>query len=78
MEGIDQPLAKGKNVHRKVESEGSWRQNSDLYSWGKTAGQVENRKQHEHEIINDTSTWKKSELEQLYIPPYVYDLLPNI
>jgi hypothetical protein len=25
-----QPLAKGKGVHREVEFEGSWRQNSDL------------------------------------------------
>ncbi|OZV92466.1 hypothetical protein CAY57_15790, partial [Heyndrickxia coagulans] len=27
--GSDQPLAKSKGVHREMESEGSWRQNSD-------------------------------------------------
>jgi len=43
--GSDQPLAKSKGVHCEVESEGSWRQNSDLRntniirrsSWGEIA-----------------------------------------
>ncbi|AWI11126.1 hypothetical protein CQJ30_02345 [Caldibacillus thermoamylovorans] len=67
--GSNQPLAKSKGVHREVESEGSWRQNSGLrntniirrISWGETAKQVKARKLPGHGSVNGAGIWKESE-----------------
>jgi len=65
----DQPLAKGKGVHREVESEGSRRQSSDPRNTnsirreilGKTATQVEAQKLHRSVSVNVAGTWNESE-----------------
>jgi hypothetical protein len=57
-------IAKGKGVHREVESEGSRRQSSDPRNtnsirrskWGKTAIQVKAQKLHGHESVNVAGT----------------------
>ncbi len=65
----DQPLAKGKGVHREVESEGSRRQSSDpsntnnirRKTWGETAQQVEAQKLHGRVSVNIAGEWNESE-----------------
>ncbi len=65
-----QPLAKSKGVHRKVESEGSWRQSSALRNtnlirhnrWDETATQVKVQRLHGHRGVNEAGTWSESGL----------------
>ncbi len=65
-----QPLAKSKGVHREVESEGSWRQNSAPRNtnlirhnrWDETAKQVEVRRLHRHRNVNEAGIWSESGL----------------
>lgn len=65
-----QPLAKGKGVHREVESEGSRRQNSAPRNtnlirhnrWDETAKQVKVQRLHGHRDVNEAGTWSESEL----------------
>jgi len=65
-----QPLAKSKGVHREVESEGSWRQNSDPRNtniirhirWDEFAIQNKIQKLHRHRSVNDAGTWDESYL----------------
>lgn len=63
-----QPLAKGKGVHREVESEGSRRQspaprNTNLIRhirWDKTARQVEVQRLHGQRDVNKAERWDES------------------
>ena len=65
-----QPLAKGKGVHREVESEGSRRQSSDPRNtniirhirWDEFAIQNEIQKLHGHRSVNDAGTWDEGYL----------------
>ena len=65
----DQPLAKGKGVHREVESEGSRRQSSGPRNtnrirheaWDKAAEQAEVQKLHGHASVNAAGRWNESE-----------------
>jgi hypothetical protein len=65
-----QPLAKGKGVHREVESEGSRRQNSALRNtnlirhirWDKTAIQVKVQRLHGDRSVNEAGRWSESGL----------------
>jgi hypothetical protein len=66
----NQPLAKSKGVHREVESEGSWRQSSDLRNtniirhtrWDEFAKQNKVQKLHGHWGVNDAGTWNEGYL----------------
>ena len=66
----DQPLAKGKGVHREVESEGSRRQSSGLRNtnsirheaWDETALQVKVQKLHGHASVNAAGIWNEGEV----------------
>lgn len=63
-----QPLAKGKGVHREVESEGSRRQNSSPRNtnsirhilWDEFATQNEILKLHRHRGVNTAGIWNES------------------
>ncbi|MCH7415009.1 hypothetical protein MM213_16025 [Belliella sp. R4-6] len=67
-----QPLAKSKDVHCELESEGSWRQNSALrntnlirhiqWEWDKTTKQVKIQRLHGRWNVNEAGTWSESEL----------------
>ena len=65
-----QPLANSKGVHREVESEGSWRQNSALRNtniirhnrWDETTKRVKVQRLHGQRDVNDTGAWSESEL----------------
>ncbi len=65
-----QPLAKSKGVHCEMESEGSWRQSSDLRNtniirhnrWDELAIQSEVQKLHRHWDVNDAGTWNEGYL----------------
>jgi hypothetical protein len=65
-----QPLAKGKGVHREVESEGSRRQNSAPRNtnhirhirWDEIAKQIEVQRLHGHRDVNVAGTWNESYL----------------
>ena len=66
----DQPLAKGKGVHREVESEGSRRQSSGPRNtnsirheaWDETASQVKVQKLHGHASVNAAGIWNEGEV----------------
>ena len=66
----DQPLAKGKGVHREVESEGSRRQSSGPRNtnsirheaWDETARRVEVQKLHGHASVNAAGIWSEGEV----------------
>jgi hypothetical protein len=66
----NQPLAKSKGVHREVESEGSWRQSSDLRNtniirhnhWDEFAKQNEIQLLHGQWDVNDAGTWDEGYL----------------
>ena len=65
-----QPLAKGKGVHREVESEGSLRQISAPRNtnrirhnrWDELAQQSEAQRLHGHRDVNAAGTWSESML----------------
>jgi len=65
-----QPLAKGKGVHRKVESKGSWRQSSAPRDTNlirhnqldETAKQVEIQRLHGSWDVNEAGIWSEREL----------------
>lgn len=65
-----QPLAKGKGVHREVESEGSLRQNPAPRNtnrirhirWDETAKQVEVQRLCGHRSVNAAGTWDEGYL----------------
>jgi len=63
-----QPLAEDKGVHREVESEGSWKQNSAPrntnhirhYRWDKATTQAKVQRLHEQRDVNMAGTWSES------------------
>lgn len=64
-----QPLAKSKDVHREVESEGSRQQSADLrdtnffkHRGDKPAKQVKFQRLHGHRSVNETGTWSEGGL----------------
>ena len=65
-----QPLAKSKGVHREVESEGSWRQNSSPRNTNlirhiqqdETTKQVKVQRLHGCWSVNEAGTWSESGL----------------
>lgn len=65
-----QPLAEDKGVHREVESEGSWKQNSALRNtnhirhirWDETPIQVKVQRLYRQRDVNMAGTWRESEL----------------
>ena len=65
-----QPLAEDKGVHREVESEGSWKQNSALRNtnhirhnrWDETPTQVKVQRLHRQRDVNMAGRWSESEL----------------
>jgi hypothetical protein len=64
------PLAKSKGVHREMESEGSWRQNSDPRNtniirhtrWDEFAIQNKIQKLNGQRGVNDAGAWDESYL----------------
>jgi len=65
-----QPLAEDKGVHREVESEGSWKQNSAPRNtnhirhnrWDETPTHVKVQRLHRQRDVNMAGTWSESEL----------------
>jgi hypothetical protein len=65
-----QPLAEDKGVHREVESEGSWKQNSALSNtnhirhnrWDETTIHIKVQRLHRQRDVNMAGTWSESEL----------------
>jgi len=63
-----QPLAKDKEGHREVESEGSWRQSSAPRNtnhirhnrWDEVAKQVKVQRLHRQRDVNMAGTWNES------------------
>jgi len=65
----NQPLAKSKGVHREMESEGSWRQNSDQgtrtslgIGYGMSLlNKTKSNLLHRRTSVDDVGTWNESE-----------------